>query len=339
MSNKNHINIGLIGFGYWGPNLARNFIENEKCNLKYICDLNSEVLKKAKIKFPSVETTNDFKILLNDDSIDAVAIATPVSSHYYLAKECLLSRKNVLVEKPITDNSAQAKELIDIANSNDLILMVDHTFLFSDSVNKISEIIKDEKFGDIAYYDSSRVNLGLFQQDVNVIWDLAVHDLSIMSFLLNEKPKLVSATGHKLCNHNQYYSAFITLYHETVIAHINVNWLSPVKIRKTLIGGVKNMVVYNDLSTSEKIKVYEKGVDISKSPDDINQQLVSYRIGDIWSPNLKNSEALANEISHFVESILNNKKPKSDGDFALNIVRILESASNSIKENGMPQEL
>jgi len=277
--------------------------------------------------------TGDCNDLLKATDIDAVAIVTPVWTHYELAKAALENGKHVFVEKPFTSSTAQAEELIELAERKNLKIMVDHTFLFTGAVNRIRELIDNGTLGDLYYYDSTRVNLGLFQHDVNVIWDLAPHDLSIMDYLIREKPEAVVATGEHHLN-GTADMAFITLYYPNkVIGHINVNWLSPVKVRTTLIGGEKKMLVWNDLDPDEKIKVYDKGVQMSNG-DGRYQLLVSYRSGDMWAPRVEQVEALKAEAAYFADCILNNKKPFNDGAAGLHVVRMLEAADKSLQQKG-----
>lgn len=331
--------IAVIGFGYWGPNLVRNFMACPGAHVKYVCDRDPIRLNRAKALYPLISATSLLDDVLNDPSVDAVCIATPVHTHYEIAMSALVAGKHVFVEKPITNNSDLAVKLIDVAEHRKLILMVDHTFVYTGAVRKIHEIVNESNFGKIQYYDSTRVNLGLFQQDVNVLWDLAVHDLSIMSFILDDKPLGVSATGLSLAPGRPEYAAFLTVFFENSIAHINVNWLSPVKIRRTLVGGSGKMIVFDDLETSEKVKIYDKGVSISEDPDEVHKLLVSYRLGDMIAPKLEENEALASAVSHFIACIEKNEKPLSSGNAGLEIVRILEAADKSMLLKGSPIEL
>jgi predicted dehydrogenase len=262
-----------------------------------------------------------------------VAIVTPVWTHFELAKAALENGKHVFVEKPFTSESAQAEELIELAERKRLMIMVDHTFLFTGAVRKIRQLIDEQALGRLYYYDSTRVNLGLFQHDVNVIWDLAPHDLSIMDYLLGAEAEAVSATGQRHLNGHEDI-AFLTIYFpENVIAHINVNWLSPVKVRTTLIGGEKKMVVWNDLEADEKVRVYDKGVDI-RTREGVYEALVSYRSGDMWAPQVQQVEALKTELDYFVECIERNQRSINDGYAGLRVVKILEAANQSLKKRG-----
>jgi predicted dehydrogenase len=332
------IRIGVIGFGYWGPNIVRNFQGLSDGQVVAVCDLNPSALQRARRAFPSLKHTNDPAQLLESSEIDAVAVITPVWTHFELAKKALMNGKHLFVEKPFTSTSAQAEELIELAEKKQLKIMVDHTFLFTGAVRKIRQLVDADVLGRLYYYDSTRVNLGLFQHDINVIWDLAPHDLSIMDFLIKDRPQAISATGAKHLNVHEDM-AYITVYFpDDFIAHINVNWLSPVKIRTMLLGGEKQMLVWNDLEADEKIKVYDRGVQVS-SGRGVYELLVSYRSGDMWSPKLEQSEALKLESAHFVDCIMNGKAPISDGAAGLRVVRMLEAADQSIAQRGGLVEL
>ena len=332
-SPSNLVRVGVIGYGYWGPNVVRNFQSLENCQLVTICDKNSDTLRSARRVYPGVELTMDFSELLTSPQIDAIAVVTPVWTHYELAKAALQHGKHVFVEKPFTTTPQQAEELIELAERNRLKIMVDHTFLFSGAVRKIRELVDDGTLGDLYYFDSTRVNLGLFQHDVNVVWDLAPHDLSIMDYVIRAKPEAVVATGGRHLN-GLADVAFITVYFPgNVIAHINVNWLSPVKVRKTLIGGEKKMLVWNDLEADEKIKVYDKGVQMTNGRG-VYDLLVSYRSGDVYAPKIEQTEALKVELEYFVDCILNDRTPFNDGAAGLRVVKILEAADQSLKGRG-----
>jgi predicted dehydrogenase len=327
------LNIGVIGYGYWGPNIVRNFFRPDKSTVSMVCDKSSEMLKRVAQSYPALPTTTDVDDILKSNKIDVVAVVTPVWTHFELAKRALQNGKHVFVEKPFTANTDQALELIELAEKQGLKIMVDHTFLFTGAVRKIRQLIDEGVLGDLYYYDSTRVNLGLFQHDVNVIWDLAPHDLSIMNYLIDRKPEAVVATGQTHLNGHEDI-AFITVYFPgKVIAHINVNWLSPVKVRTTLIGGEKKMLVWNDLAADEKIKVYDKGVDI-KGREGVYELLVSYRSGDMWAPQVEQTEALRLEIEHLIECIEKNKTPINDGYSGYQVVQVLEAAEQSVKSRG-----
>lgn len=327
------IRVGIIGFGYWGPNVVRNLHGLDDIRVDVICDESSAALARARKAYPNISTTSNPCDVLSSPDIDAVAVITPVWTHYELAKKALENGKHVFVEKPFTSNSAEAEDLIELAARKNLTVMVDHTFLFTGAVRKIRELVESGALGDLYYYDSLRVNLGLFQHDVSVIWDLAPHDLSIMDHVINKQPQAVVATGEKHLNGVEDV-AFMTIYFpENVIAHINVNWLSPVKIRTTLIGGQKKMLVWNDLVADEKVRVYDKGVHLN-SGDGIRDALVSYRTGDMWAPQIEQSEALRVELGYFAHCINHNETPFNDGHAGLRVVRLLEAGDCSIRKKG-----
>jgi len=327
------VRVGIFGYGYWGPNVVRNLHALENCQVVTICDKNPGALKRANRVYPGVHLTTDFSEIMTSPQIDTVAIVTPVWTHFELAKTALLNGKHVFVEKPFTSTPQQAEELIELAERTRLKIMVDHTFLFSGAVRKIRELVDNGTLGNLYYFDSTRVNLGLFQHDVNVIWDLAPHDMSIMDYIIQEKPEAVVATGgtHLNCLADL---AFTTVYFPNkVVAHINVNWLSPVKVRTTLIGGEKKMLVWNDLEADEKIKVYDKGVQITNGQS-VYELLVSYRSGDVWAPRVEQAEALKLELEYFMDCIRNDRTPFNDGLAGLRVVKLLEAADQSLKERG-----
>ena len=327
------LRVGVIGYGYWGPNIVRNLHGQKHVRATMVCDKSAAALARVRKAYPGIETVSDPMDVLRSPEIDAVAVITPVWTHYELAKLALENGKHVFIEKPFTSTSAQAEELINLAARKKLTIMVDHTFLFTGAVRKIRELTESGALGDLYYYDSLRVNLGLFQHDVSVIWDLAPHDLAIMDHVIQAEPEAIVATGEKHLNGVEDV-AFMTIYFpRNVIAHINVNWLSPVKIRTTLIGGQKKMVVWNDLVADEKIRVYDKGVQIT-SGDGIRDLLVSYRTGDMWAPQLEPMEALHTEMNYFADCVLNSKTPFNDGHAGLRIVRMLEAAEESIRKRG-----
>jgi len=327
------IGIGVIGYGYWGPQIVRNFHNLNETRVLAVCDKDTDVLKRAKQAYADVEVTTDFGSVLTSPHVDAVAVVTPVWTHFELAKAALENGKHVFVEKPFTTTSEQGRQLIELAEKKNLRIMVDHTFLFTGAVKKIRQLIDGNELGNLYYYDSTRVNLGLFQHDVNVVWDLAPHDLSIMNHLIKDKPEAIVATGEIHVN-SQEDVAFITIYFEhNIIAHINVNWLSPVKVRTTLIGGEKKMVVWNDLEADEKVKVYDKGAQITNR-EGIYNLLVSYRSGDMWAPKVEQTEALKAECEYFVDCVKNNTRPFNDGQAGLQVVKMLEAANQSIRERG-----
>ncbi|MBZ5676642.1 MAG: Gfo/Idh/MocA family oxidoreductase [Acidobacteriia bacterium] len=327
------IRFGVIGYGYWGPNIVRNLRGLDSTKVVAISDKNSGALRRAAQAYPDVQVTADCSEILSSPDIDAVAVITPVWTHYELAKRALLNGKHVFVEKPFTSTSTQAEELIELAEKNKLQIMVDHTFLFTGAVRKIQELVDDGTLGKLYYYDSTRVNLGLFQHDINVLWDLAPHDLAIVDHLIGDRPDAVIATGEQHLN-GLTDVAYMTIYYpDNVIAHINVNWLSPVKVRTTLIGGEKKMLVWNDLEADEKIKVYDRGVQMN-SKQGVYDLLVSYRTGDMWAPKIEATEALKAELGYFVDCIKKNERPHNDGLAGLRIVRMLEAAEESLNRKG-----
>lgn len=334
------INIAVIGCGYWGPNLIRNFASTPGCRLLAICDLHPDRLAKIGPSYPGVDCTSDYVALLARKDLDAVAIATPVSAHYPLAKQALLAGKHVMVEKPMTTTAEQAEELIALAQQKHRVLMVDHTFAYTSAVRKIRDLVEATQLGELLYYDSVRVNLGLFQHDVNVLWDLAVHDLAIMDYALGQTPCAVSATGHAHLSGQHENIAYLTCFFESnLIAHLHLNWMSPLKIRRTIIGGDSKMLVYDDLEPSEKIKVYDRGASLQDNIETQNRAKIDYRMGDMWAPHLPPGEALKVETAHFVDCISNGKTPATDGHAGLRVVRILEAASQSLQNRGRPVSL
>ena len=327
------LRIGVIGYGYWGPNIVRNLHGQKSSQAAVVCDKSAAALARVRKAYPGIQTVSDPLEVLRSPEIDAVAVITPVWTHYELAKLALENGKHVFIEKPFTSNSAQAEELIELAARKNLTIMVDHTFLFTGAVRKIRELSESGALGNLYYYDSLRVNLGLFQHDVSVIWDLAPHDLCIMDHIIKAEPEAIVATGEKHLNGVEDV-AYMTIYFpRNIIAHINVNWLSPVKIRTTLIGGQKKMVVWNDLVADEKVRVYDKGVQIT-SGEGIRDLLVSYRSGDMWAPQLEQVEALRQELTYFVECISNDQAPFNDGIAGLRVVRMLEAANESLSKRG-----
>jgi predicted dehydrogenase len=327
------VNFGVIGYGYWGPNVVRNLASLEDSQVVAIAELSPAAQKRAQKAYPGMHVTSDTMEVITSPKVDAVAVITPVWTHYELAKAALENGKHVFVEKPFTSNVAQGEKLIDLAIQKNLRIMVDHTFLFTGAVRKISQLLREGTLGKLYYYDSMRVNLGLFQHDINVLWDLAPHDLAIMDYVIEGSPEAVVATGQSHLNSHEDV-AFMTLYFpENVIAHINVNWLSPVKVRTTLIGGEKRMLVWNDLENDEKVKVYDKGVNINNN-EGVYKLLVNYRSGDMWSPQLEQVEALRQELTYFVDCIGSGKDPFNDGCAGLRVVKMLEAASESISKRG-----
>jgi predicted dehydrogenase len=329
------INLGIVGYGYWGPNLVRNFAETPGASVAAVADLDSAKLELVQRRFPAVKTTTDFRDLIADPSIDAIAVATPVSSHFELGMAALKAGKHLWLEKPMAETSYQAQKLVDEAERREKVLIVDHTFIYTGAVRKMGDIIKSEELGRVYYYDSIRVNLGLFQRDVSVISDLAVHDFSILDYLLEEHPVAVSASGTNHFPGTPENLAYITLFYDSgTIAHANVSWLAPVKVRQILIGGSKKMIVYDDLEPSEKIKVYDKGVSFTDDPQQIQEMRVGYRTGDMWAPRLAVTEALRVEGEHFVDCIEHSKAPETDGRLGVRVVELIEAATSSMRGRG-----
>ncbi len=328
------IKLGVVGYGYWGPNQVRNFYANKDANVACVCDVSKERLNLVATSYPSVKTTTDYKDIMKDPDIDAVVICTPVSSHFPLAQEALENDKHVLLEKPMTATVEESEKLIDLAEKKKKVLMVDHTFLYTGAVRKMKEMVQKGELGDIYYFDSVRVNLGLFQHDVNVIWDLAPHDFSIMDYLLQKEPEMVSAVG--VCHLGDLENiAYVTVqYPGNLLGHLHVNWLAPVKVRTTLIGGTKRMIVYDDTEPSEKIKIYDKGVSYSEKKEDVYQMLIQYRSGDMLAPKLDSTEALKLVSKEFVDSVNQNRKPLTDGEAGLKVVKLLQASTESMKNKG-----
>jgi predicted dehydrogenase len=324
------LRIGVIGYGYWGPNIVRNFNTANGSQVVMVCDMNQQSLKKVKKAYPDMRVTPDCIELIKDPKVDAVAIATPVFTHYELAKKALEEGKSVFIEKPFTYTVAEGEELVEIAEKKKLKIMVDHTFLYTGAVRKIKQLIDEDVLGELYYFDSIRVNLGLFQHDVNVVWDLAPHDISIMDYLIGKKPQAVLATGSEHFGRNLEDIAYLTFYYSNnFIAHINVNWLSPVKVRTMLIGGKKMMLVWNDLEPDEKIKIYDKGVQVKTKEGQYNL-LVNYRSGDMWAPKIEQTEALRLMAEKFVDYVENGGTIVNDGNKGLNVIKMLTAANKSL---------
>jgi predicted dehydrogenase len=335
------VGVGIIGYGYWGPNLVRNVIEASGATVRMVCDQRRGRLDQAAVRFPGVRTTTSADELIADPAVDAIAIATPVSTHFHFAMRALTAGKHVLVEKPLASTAEEGRRLIEEAARRGLVLMVDHTFVYTGAVRKIREVVSAGDLGDIYYYDSVRVNLGLFQHDVSVIWDLAVHDLSILDYVLGARPRAVSATGMSHVAHGPENVAYLTLFFaDALIAHLHVNWLAPVKVRRTLIGGSRKMIVYDDLEPSEKVKVYDRGISVGdQGTEGVYQLLVSYRTGDMWAPRLDLTEALQVEVAHFIDCIEGRARPITDGDAGLRVVTIMEAATRSMEGQGRPVDV
>jgi predicted dehydrogenase len=329
------INIGIIGYGYWGPNLLRNFSETAGASVAGVADLDLGKLAVVRKRYPAVKVTSDFQELLADPAIDAISIATPVSTHFELGMAALKAGKHLWIEKPLAETSLQARKLAEEAQRRQLVLFVDHTFIYTGAVRKMGEVVKSGELGRMYYYDSVRVNLGLFQRDVNVISDLAVHDFSILDYLLGEHPVAVSASGANHFPGTPENLAYITLFYESgTIAHANVSWLAPVKVRQILIGGSKKMIIYDDLEPSEKVKIYDKGVSFTDDPEQIHEMRVGYRTGDMRAPKLDLAEALRVGAEHFIDCIEHGKVPETDGSLGVRVVELIEAATSSMRAKG-----
>lgn len=325
------MNISLIGYGYWGPNLARNISQNKNLNFIKVCDSRQDRLLLAKKTYPNIGITSNFENILLDNKTDAVIIATPISEHFSMAKKALENGKHVLIEKPIVTNYEQAQHLTELACSKDLILMVDHIFLYNGVVRKIKEFLLQREFGDILYIDSTRINLGLFQNDVNVLWDLATHDVSIINFLIKERPFSVVTTGKSHTGNGIENIAYITLnYASGLIVHINTSWTSPVKVRQMLIGGNKKMLIYNDIEPTEKLKIYDSGY-VIRTDGEKQKMLIDYRIGDVYVPKYDTSEPLSLMIQKFYDTIITRKEAVVNFAEILDTTKILSFADKSLK--------
>jgi predicted dehydrogenase len=332
------LTVGVVGCGYWGPNLARNFAENEQAALSWLCDQSAARLAALHRRYPAARATDDYQKLLDDPTLDALVVATPVNTHYSLARAALQAGKHVLVEKPFTSTAREAEELVALADANGLTLMVDHTFIYTGAVRKIKELVESGELGELLYFDSVRINLGLFQNDINVVWDLAPHDLSIMDYLIGRSPVAVTATGSCHIEKGIENIAYVMLrFADDFIAHFHFNWLAPVKIRRALLAGSRKMVVYDDIEPTEKVRVYDKGVMVTRrdeqtDPEAAYTTLVSYRTGDVWVPKLDSTEALRAVGKEFLAAIREQRPPLTDGHSGLRVVRLLEAAQQSIKE-------
>ena len=330
--------IGVIGLGYWGPNLVRNFLANQDVKQVIGCDTRKERLQFIKERFPAAKLITDCHELLDSD-VDAVVIATPVDTHFKFAKKALEAGKHIWVEKPFTASTAEAEELIEIAERKNLKIFVDHTFIYNGAVRKMRELVDNDVLGNLIYFDSERINLGLFQRDVNVVWDLAPHDLSIMNYILqNHQVKALSANGIANFNGKENLAHICIYFEDNCFAHFHINWVSPVKIRRMIVGGDKKMLVYDDMENFEKIKVYDSGVDF-KTQESIHEALVQYRIGDMFSPKVNQTEALALGVKEFISSINEDRQPITSGKDGLAVIRLLEASDKSIKNMGKIVEI
>ena len=333
--NMKDLKIAVIGYGYWGPNLVRNFTNLENSTVSHVVDESPDRLEKVKKLYPSINATSSLTEILENPEIDCIIIATPISTHYDIAKKALEHNKHVLVEKPMTNSVKHAKELIELSKKKKKVLMVDHTYLYTGAIQKIKKIIDKNMIGEIQYIDSTRINLGLFQSDVNVLWDLAAHDISICSYLMNENPISVQAMGKSHTDSDFEDIAYLTLHFKSKkIIHFNCSWISPVKIRYMLIGGNKKMIIFNDLETTEKVKIYDTKYKTKTNPKNDRQILADYRVGDIFIPKLTTREGLSSMVEDFVSAIIDKTKPISNYDIGLQVVKILEAAQRSITNQG-----
>lgn len=331
---RHMVNVGIIGYGYWGPNLVRNFFVAKDCCVKAVADSRLDRLQQLGKVYPSIEGVKDAEEIIYNPNIDAIVIATPVSTHFNLARKALAEGKHVLLEKPMTSSVEEAELLVNLAEQKGVLLMVDHTFLYTGAVQKMKELVDSHELGNIKYLDSTRINLGLFQSDINVLWDLAPHDISILNYIVKERPYSVNATGITHTNNNIENIAYLTVnYTSGFIAHFNCSWTSPVKVRMMLIGGDQKMILYNDLEPTEKVKIYDTGYSYSND-EEKNRVLVDYRTGDIHVPKLETSEALLGMANDFVLCVKEKKQPKSSCHLGLDVVRILEASNKSIKNGG-----
>jgi predicted dehydrogenase len=329
------IKVAIVGGGYWGQNLIRNFWEVDEAELSFVCDLDPKALARAQRRYPTAQVTRHYRELLDSPRVDAIVLATPVSTHYEFARQALQAGKNVLVEKPLARSTAEVLDLMELAEQQHKLLMVDHTFLYTSAVRRMKELITRGDIGDMLYFDSVRINLGLVQSDINVMWDLAPHDFAILNYLVDSDPVAISAVGarHLGCPYENI--AYITArYESSLIAHFHVNWLSPVKVRTTLVGGSSKMIVYDDMESTEKIKVYDRGFTVNHDPERREKLLTGYRNGDMLAPNLETTEALRLMARDFTCAILENRQPLSDAISGYRVVRLLEAAQQSIEKNG-----
>lgn len=329
------LQLAVIGCGYWGPNLVRNFYSHSGVTVSHVCDIDPKKLKTIKDSFPTVETVTSIDSIIRNKAIQAVVIATPVHTHYQIGRQAILAGKHVLLEKPMAASLREARALVKLAEKTKITLMVDHTFVYSAAVQKIKQIVDKNTLGKLCYFDSVRVNLGLFQQRTNVLWDLATHDISIMDYIIGKKPLAVSAVGSSHIKKGLENIVYVTVkFEDNLISHIHVNWLAPVKLRMTLISGLKKMIVYNDMEPIEKIKVYDRAITLEQNTHDINISRFQYRVGDMYSPRLDDIEALHFMSKHFVECIKKKRTPRSDGYAGLRVIEILDAAEKSLKRNG-----
>lgn len=328
------MNVAVVGYGYWGPNLMRNLQETKDVNVISCCDMSPDRLAQVTAKYPAVKTTTRYDDVLTDSQVDAIVISTPVATHYEFARKAFEHGKHVLLEKPATSSTAEAEKLVTLADKRGLTFMVDHTFIYTGAVRKMKELVDQGELGDLYYFDSVRINLGLFQRDVNVLWDLAPHDIAIVEHIVDERPVSVCATGACHVGNGHENVAYLTVYYDSgLIAHFHNNWLSPVKVRTMLVGGSKKTIHYDDMEVSEKVKIYDRGVDIV-TREGVHDARISYRLGDMWAPRLDQTEALRSMVAEFADCIQTGRTPMTDGQSGFNVVRILEASEMSIKHRG-----
>jgi predicted dehydrogenase len=333
------IGVGVIGYGYWGPNLARNFYESPHFELKGISDLSSSRLDFARSRHPLARITPHYKDLLDDPAIEAVSLSTPTHTHFEIGMAALKAGKHLLIEKPLASSVEQARQLTEEAARQKRVLLVDHTFIYTDAVRILRQIVEEGALGKVLYYDAVRVNLGLIQQDINVLWDLAIHDLAIMDYVLASQPRAVSATGLTYPGKQESIAYITVFFDDALVAHVHANWLAPVKVRRTLLGGTNKMAVYDDVEPSEKIKIYDKGISVSSSVEDVYKMLIQYRTGDMHAPHVEAKEALRTEVDHFYRCIREGEKPLTDGAAGIRTIQLLEAASLSLQKRGEPVEI
>ncbi len=329
------IGLGLVGYGYWGPNLLRNFSGVPGVTAVALAERDEKRLAKACAQYPSIHGVSDADALFARKDVDAVVVATPVSTHYALAKSALEAGKHVLIEKPMTATVAEAEDLVRIARERERCLMVDHTFLYNPAIRAMRDLIKSGALGEVLYYDSTRINLGLFQSDVSVIWDLGPHDFAIMDYLVGKSPTSLTAMGSTFGRDQASVAFVVAKFADSTLAHFHLNWMSPTKVRRIIIGGTQKMVVYDMALPEEQVKVYDKGVDFV-AREGVHASLVQYRIGDMYAPQIPSTEPLALMCREFADSIRQRRKPLTDGEAGLRVVRLLTAAQCSLEREGAP---
>jgi predicted dehydrogenase len=329
------LKVGVVGCGYWGPNLIRNFTQLDSSEVVICADLSEERLAHMKRLYPHLETTKNYKDIFARDDIEAVVIATPPQTHHGIALQALQAGKHLFVEKPLGISTAECEEMVAEADKRKLKLMTGHTFVYTAAVNKVKELIQAGELGDILYISTTRVNLGIFQEAINVVWDLAPHDVSILNYILDSTPDSVAAHGHSYIRGNVEDVAFLTFkYPKSILTHVHVSWLNPNKIRSTTVVGSKKMLVYDDISSLEKIRIYDKGVTVQPHYDTFGEFQLSYRFGDIFIPKLDDSEPLKVATQHFIDCIRKDLTPRSSGMDGLNVVRVIEASNESLRNSG-----